>query len=73
MDCEAFVRAGVRYQHTATTRSPNWDYVPLMAELLGPEDRGAGSVEVLPREHFQLLVSIHDGVKNTVPRPSFGA
>ncbi|CAK7305838.1 FRAS1-related extracellular matrix protein 3 [Vulpes lagopus] len=73
MDCEAAVRAGVRYQHTATTPSPNWDYVPLMAELPGPEDRGAGSVEVLPREHFQLLVSIRDGVENTAPRPSFGA
>ncbi|XP_038544736.1 FRAS1-related extracellular matrix protein 3 isoform X1 [Canis lupus familiaris] len=72
-DCEASVRAGVRYQHTAATPSPSWDYVPLMAELLGPEDTGAGSVEVRPREHLQLLVSIRDGVENTAPRPSFGA
>lgn len=72
-DCEASVRAGVRYQHTAATPSPSWDYVPLMAALLGPEDTGAGSVEVRPREHLQLLVSIRDGVENTAPRPSFGA
>uniref|UniRef100_A0A452UJ74 FRAS1 related extracellular matrix 3 n=1 Tax=Ursus maritimus TaxID=29073 RepID=A0A452UJ74_URSMA len=73
VDCETFVRAGVRYQHTASTPSPNRDYVPLMAELLGPEDRGAGSEAALPREHFQLLVSILDGVENTAPRPSFVA
>nr|XP_010952977.1 LOW QUALITY PROTEIN: FRAS1-related extracellular matrix protein 3 [Camelus bactrianus] len=73
VDCEAFVRAGVRYQHTATTPSPNRDYVPMVAELLRPGDRGAESGELLLREHFQLLVSIREGVENTAPRPSLGA
>ncbi|KAL4679100.1 hypothetical protein H8959_008750 [Pygathrix nigripes] len=72
VDCEAFLRAGVRYQHTAAS-SPNRDYLPMMVELLGPEGQDAGSAGVLVREHFQLLVKILRGGKNTPPRPSFMA
>ncbi|XP_057584180.1 FRAS1-related extracellular matrix protein 3 [Hippopotamus amphibius kiboko] len=73
IDCGAFVRAGVRYQHTATTPSPDRDYVPMVVELLGPGDPGAGSGKLVLREHFQLLVRIREGAENTAPRPSFGA
>ncbi|XP_037353666.2 FRAS1-related extracellular matrix protein 3, partial [Talpa occidentalis] len=73
MDCQAFLRAGVRYQHTAAAPSPALDYVPLVAELLGPLDQGAGPMEAPLREHFQLQVRIRQGSQNTAPRPSAGA
>ncbi|XP_075400923.1 FRAS1-related extracellular matrix protein 3 [Tenrec ecaudatus] len=74
VNCETFLQAGIRYKHMAAAPlSPNRDYVPMMAEFLGSEDHGSGSVEVLAREHFQLLVKIREGAKNKAPWPSFQA
>ncbi|XP_012790681.2 FRAS1-related extracellular matrix protein 2 [Sorex araneus] len=71
MDCRAFLELGVRYRHTAPSRSPNRDWVPMVVELRA---RGApvGSPP-LKREHFQVLVRIRGGAENTAPKPSFVA
>ncbi|XP_020845600.1 FRAS1-related extracellular matrix protein 3 [Phascolarctos cinereus] len=74
MDCQAFLMAGVHYQHTASTRSPNRDYIPFLVEILGPEKEGdMKPPRILAQEHFQMLVRIQEGTENTPPRPSFGA
>ncbi|XP_012886943.1 PREDICTED: FRAS1-related extracellular matrix protein 2 [Dipodomys ordii] len=71
MDCRAFQELGVRYRHTASSNSPNRDWVPMVVEL---RSRGApvGS-PALKREHFQVLVRIRGGAENTAPKPSFVA
>uniref|UniRef100_A0A2K6BN80 FRAS1 related extracellular matrix 2 n=1 Tax=Macaca nemestrina TaxID=9545 RepID=A0A2K6BN80_MACNE len=71
MDCKAFQELGVRYRHTAASRSPNRDWMPMVVEL---RSRGApvGS-PALKREHFQVLVRIRGGAENTAPKPSFVA
>ncbi|CAK6442941.1 unnamed protein product [Pipistrellus nathusii] len=71
MDCTAFQELGVCYRHTASSHSPNRDWVPMVVEL---HRRGApvGS-PALKREHFQVLVRIRGGVENTAPKPSFVA
>ncbi|XP_038617794.1 FRAS1-related extracellular matrix protein 2 [Tachyglossus aculeatus] len=71
VDCGTFLRRGVRYRHTAPGRSPDRDWVPMAVEL---RPRGApdGS-PALKREHFQILVRIRGGARNTPPRPSFVA
>ncbi|XP_066093052.1 FRAS1-related extracellular matrix protein 2 [Saccopteryx bilineata] len=71
MDCRAFQELGVRYRHTAPSRSPNRDWVPMVVEL---HSRGSpvGS-SPLKQEHFQVLVRIRGGVENTAPKPSFVA
>ncbi|XP_072477246.1 FRAS1-related extracellular matrix protein 3 [Notamacropus eugenii] len=74
MDCQTFLMAGVLYQHTASTRSPNQDYVPFLVEILGPEKEGDVRLpRILAQEYFQMLVRIQEGTKNTAPRPSFGS
>lgn len=71
MDCRAFQELGVRYRHTAPSRSPNRDWLPMVVEL---RSRGApAGSPALKREHFQVLVRIRGGAENTAPKPSFVA
>ncbi|KAM8975891.1 FRAS1-related extracellular matrix protein 2 [Pelodytes ibericus] len=63
--CGEFVQQGVRYQHTASTQSPNKDFIPMLVEL---HDKGGN---LLKQEHFQILVRIKEGLENTQPKPSF--
>ncbi|XP_055975008.1 FRAS1-related extracellular matrix protein 3 [Sorex fumeus] len=71
VDCAAFLRAGVRYQHTAAGTSPGQDWVPMRVELLlGPRLARSGAPQVRLREHFQLLVRLRPDAQNQAPRPS---
>ncbi|XP_066438639.1 FRAS1-related extracellular matrix protein 2 isoform X2 [Eleutherodactylus coqui] len=65
VDCGEFLQQGVRYQHTASTQSPNKDYIPMLVEL---HDKVGN---LLKQEHFQILVRIKEGLENTQPKPSF--
>uniref|UniRef100_H2ZYY2 FRAS1 related extracellular matrix 2b n=1 Tax=Latimeria chalumnae TaxID=7897 RepID=H2ZYY2_LATCH len=67
VDCEEFLKLNIRYQHTATTKSPNRDYIPMLVELHDKEGN------LLKQEYFQIMVRIRQGVENTAPKPSFVA
>uniref|UniRef100_A0A3Q2CRS4 Fras1 related extracellular matrix 3 n=1 Tax=Cyprinodon variegatus TaxID=28743 RepID=A0A3Q2CRS4_CYPVA len=67
VDCEEFVNLGVRYKHTAKTKSPNRDYIPMMVELQDNEGN------TIMQEHFQTMVRIREGAENAAPKPSFVA
>lgn len=66
-DCDEFVKKGIRYQHTATTNSPNRDYIPMLVEV---QDNDGNTIQ---QEHFQVMVRIKEGSENTPPKPSFVA
>ncbi|XP_032398648.1 FRAS1-related extracellular matrix protein 3 [Etheostoma spectabile] len=67
VDCDEFLKQGIRYKHTAKTNSPNRDYIPMMAELQDNEGN------TIMQEHFQMMVRIREGAENTAPKPSFVA
>ncbi|XP_059902249.1 FRAS1-related extracellular matrix protein 3 [Gadus macrocephalus] len=67
IDCDEFVKQGIRYKHTANTKSPNRDYIPMMIELQDIDGK------TLMQEHFQMMVRIREGAENTAPKPSFVA
>ncbi|XP_006796244.1 FRAS1-related extracellular matrix protein 3 [Neolamprologus brichardi] len=67
VDCDEFVKQGIRYKHTAKTNSPNRDYIPMMVELQDNEGN------MIMQEHFQMMVRIREGAENTAPKPSFVA
>ncbi|XP_077427082.1 FRAS1-related extracellular matrix protein 3 [Vanacampus margaritifer] len=65
VDCDEFVKLGIRYKHTAKTNSPNRDYIPMVVEL---QDNDGNTIM---QEHFQMMVRIREGAENTAPKPSF--
>uniref|UniRef100_A0A8B9HI93 Fras1 related extracellular matrix 3 n=1 Tax=Astyanax mexicanus TaxID=7994 RepID=A0A8B9HI93_ASTMX len=67
IDCEEFLRKGIRYVHTATTKSPNRDYIPMLVEV---QDNNGNTIQ---QEHFQIMVRIKEGAENTPPKASFTA
>ncbi|XP_070554250.1 extracellular matrix protein 3-like [Ptychodera flava] len=67
MDCDDFLEAGIRYQHTAATDSPREDYIPMVVELL---DQNGNK---LKQEYFQKLIKIIEGQENMPPTKSFTA
>ncbi|KAK5603641.1 FRAS1- extracellular matrix protein 2 [Crenichthys baileyi] len=67
VDCDEFVNLGIHYKHTAKSKSPNRDYIPMMVELQDNEGN------IILQEHFQTMVRIREGAENTAPKPSFVA
>ncbi|XP_072900029.1 FRAS1-related extracellular matrix protein 2-like [Hemitrygon akajei] len=67
LDCDQLVNSDIRYRHTAHSRSPNRDYIPMVAELHDLHGN------LLKQEYFQILVRIREGAENTPPKPSFVA
>uniref|UniRef100_A0AAR2LKM0 Calx-beta domain-containing protein n=1 Tax=Pygocentrus nattereri TaxID=42514 RepID=A0AAR2LKM0_PYGNA len=65
IDCDEFVKKGIRYIHTATTKSPNRDYIPMLVEV---QDNEGNTIQ---QEHFQIMVRIKEGAENTPPKASF--
>ncbi|XP_035998935.1 FRAS1-related extracellular matrix protein 2a [Fundulus heteroclitus] len=65
MDCNEFLQADIRYEHTSDHKSPNRDNVPMAVELRDKEGN------LVKQEHFHLMVRIKDGEENTPPKPSF--
>lgn len=67
MDCDAFLRADIRYKHTSIHKSPNRDYIPMVVELRNKENN------LLKQEFFHIMVRIQEGRRNSPPKPSFMA
>ncbi|KAL6487767.1 hypothetical protein MHYP_G00043930 [Metynnis hypsauchen] len=65
IDCDEFLKKGIRYLHTATTKSPNRDYIPMLVEV---QDNEGNTIQ---QEHFQIMVRIKEGAENTPPKASF--
>uniref|UniRef100_A0A671KDL8 Fras1 related extracellular matrix 3 n=1 Tax=Sinocyclocheilus anshuiensis TaxID=1608454 RepID=A0A671KDL8_9TELE len=65
INCNDFVKKGIQYQHTATTNSPNRDYIPMLVEV---QDNDGNTIQ---QEHFQIMVRIKEGTENKPPKPSF--
>ncbi|KAM6911118.1 FRAS1-related extracellular matrix protein 2a [Lycodopsis pacificus] len=65
MDCDEFMQADIRYEHTFDRKSPNRDYVPMVVELHDKEGN------LVKQEYFHLMIRIKGGEENTPPKPSF--
>ncbi|XP_053399449.1 FRAS1-related extracellular matrix protein 2-like isoform X2 [Mercenaria mercenaria] len=67
IDCEDFLKLGVRYKHHAHVSAPNIDFIPMTVQILSPNG------DLLKQEYFQVKVEILSGQENTRPEPSRNA
>lgn len=67
IECGEFLKMGIRYRHTASTNSPDKDYIPMVVEITDPQGR------ISKREYFQVTVRILEGQENVKPLPEFSA
>ncbi|XP_054706772.1 FRAS1-related extracellular matrix protein 2-like [Uloborus diversus] len=66
-DCDALLKADIRYHHTSPNETPNRDYIPMVVELNDLEGN------LIKQEYFQMMVRIREGEDNTPPQLSFSA
>ncbi len=64
-DCDEFLKADIRYQHTAETNGPDRDYIPMLAEVFHKDD-GIKQKE----EYFHAMIKIKQADYNTAPEIS---
>lgn len=66
-DCQEFLNAGVRYQHTRPP-SPDRDNIPVLVELKDKDTKA-----LIKKEYFQVLVRIRNAQSNQSPSRSLAA
>ena len=67
VDCDAFLKLGLKYVHTALENSPDRDWIPMSVEVANSDGTN------MRQEYFQVPVRIRGGTVNTRPQLAEGA